>query len=205
MNPSRNLTDIIWLDRTDSTNNALRAMSEGMDNLSVLAAREQSSGRGLGDHSWCSDPGMNLTFSMLLRPAALEARDLVCITCGTTLGIRDYLLEKGVMARIKWPNDIWVEGRKICGILIENALHAQMIARSIIGVGFNLNQTVWPADLPNPVSLKQLTGEDYSPRAELEDLVQKIRRRLVLVDFPDGRKELQEEFGKYVFRLPSKP
>ena len=205
MNPSRNLTDIIWLDRTDSTNNALRAMSEGMDNLSVLAAREQSSGRGLGDHSWCSDPGMNLTFSMLLRPAALEARDLVCITCGTTLGIRDYLLEKGVMARIKWPNDIWVEGRKICGILIENTLHAQMIARSIIGVGFNLNQTVWPADLPNPVSLKQLTGEDYSPRAELEDLVQKIRRRLVLVDFPDGRKELQEEFGKYVFRLPSKP
>ena len=148
---------------------------------------------------------MNLTFSLLFRPAALSSADILLITCGTTLGIRDYLLGHGVRARIKWPNDIWVGDRKICGILIENKLDGSAVSESIIGIGFNLNETDWPQDLPNPVSLSQLTGLSYSPGEELERLVKEICRRLSDIDSAGGRSRLQEEFGKNVFRLPEEP
>ena len=148
---------------------------------------------------------MNLTFSLLYRPAALASADILLITCGTTLGIRDYLLGHGIESRIKWPNDIWVGDRKICGILIENKLDGTTIAESIIGIGFNLNETDWPEELPNPVSLKELTGSDYDPEQELADLAEKICRRLSDIDSAGGRLRLQEEFGKNVFRLPAEP
>jgi len=172
-----------------------------MDNLSVIATVEQTAGRGQGTHTWHATPGLNLTFSLLYKPQDLSVKDILCITCATTLGLRDYLLEKGVTARIKWPNDIWVEDRKICGILIENTLDGDKVRHSIIGIGFNLNETDWPQELPNPVSLKELTHRDYSPADELPVLKEKICRRFSLAGTCDGRRKLQEEFEKYVFRL----
>ncbi len=201
MNPSRKHPDIIWLETTESTNKALREASGTMDNLSVIAAVEQTAGRGQGTHTWHSTPGLNLTFSLLYKPADLHVKDIIAITQAVTLGLRDYLLENGVEARIKWPNDIWVGDKKICGILIENTLDGQKVRYSIIGIGFNLNETGWPPELPNPVSLKELTDRDYSPREELERLMEKICRRFSLPEASDGRRVLQEEFGKYVFRL----
>lgn len=195
----------MWLDTAQSTNRAVREASSRLDNLSVIAAVEQTAGRGQGTHTWHSLPGENLTFSLLARPCNLQTSEIICITCATTLGIRDYLLSRGVSSRIKWPNDIWVDDRKICGILIENKLDGNTVAESIIGIGLNLNQTSWPADLPNPVSLKQITGKDYDTHAELEVLAEKICRRLSLLDSAIGRKKLQEEFGKNVFRLHEEP
>ena len=142
-----------------------------------------------------------MTFSILYKPVDLTTDDMLLLTCATTLGIRDYLLGKGVEAGIKWPNDIWVNGKKICGILIENILDGKKISRSIIGIGFNLNETDWPDYLPNPVSLRQLTGAEYDTRAELEELMYKICRRFARLDSSDGRHVLQEEFEKYLFRL----
>ncbi|MBO4743293.1 MAG: biotin--[acetyl-CoA-carboxylase] ligase [Bacteroidales bacterium] len=205
MNPSQGGPDIMWLDTAQSTNRAVREASSRLDNLSVIAAVEQTAGRGQGTHTWHSLPGENLTFSLLARPCNLQTSEIICITCATTLGIRDYLLSRGVSSRIKWPNDIWVDDRKICGILIENKLDGNTVAESIIGIGLNLNQTSWPADLPNPVSLKQITGKDYDTHAELEVLAEKICRRLSLLDSAIGRKKLQEEFGKNVFRLHEEP
>ena len=202
MNPSQRGTDIIWLDSTESTNRAAREAIPHLDNLSVIAAVEQAAGRGQGTHTWHSTPGMNLTFSILYKPSALPDKDMIAITCATTLGIRDYLCSHGIEARIKWPNDIWVGNKKICGILIENILDGGNISASIIGIGFNLNETDWPQELPNPVSLSNLTGSSYDCKAELEALAEKIRRRFFLAESDGGRKELQEEFGKYVFRLP---
>lgn len=205
MTPSQGPADILWLDITDSTNKWLRDASERCDNLSVVAAVEQSAGRGQGTHTWHSLPGRNLTFSLLFKPEKLPAGDILLITCATTLGLLDYLRDNGVQARIKWPNDIWVGDKKICGILIENTLDGPLVAKSIIGIGFNLNQDEWPDDLPNPVSLSQLTGKKYELRPELEALASKIRRRLACIGTGDGESELQEEFGKYVFRLPAEP
>lgn len=202
MAPSQRSDNILWLPVTDSTNKYLRDNSGGCDNLSVVAAGEQTAGRGQGTHTWHSEPGRNLLFSILFRSDGLAAGELILITCATTLGILDYLREKGVEARIKWPNDIWVGDKKICGMLIENRLDGTLVTDSIIGIGFNLNQTTWPVDLPNPVSLKELTGRTYDLHEELACLAEKIRRRLACIGTDNSGSELQEEFGKYVFRLP---
>ena len=208
LEPSEDRTYILWLETADSTNSELRRRLDGLDNLSVVAARGQSAGRGQGSHTWHSTPGQNLTFSILYRydgPCVLDAGDAILVTEVTTLALRSYLLERGVEARIKWPNDIWVGERKICGILIENTLEGACIRESIVGIGLNLNETDWPADLPNPVSLRELTGHNYVPEDELAALHKEIRRRFGQLASPDGRKSLQEEFGKYMFRLHGEP
>ncbi len=208
MEPYEGKAQILWLETADSTNHVLRERMAELDNLSVIAAREQTAGRGQGTHTWFSTPGENLTFSILYRFGAvgtLAASDALLITQVTTLALRDYLLGHGVQARIKWPNDIWVEERKICGILIENILEGGLVRESIVGIGLNVNETGWPAELPNPVSLRELTGRRYSPEEELLALHKEIRRRFGMLASPDGRKSLQEEFGKYMFRLREAP
>ena len=208
MEPYEGKAQILWLETADSTNHVLRERMAELDNLSVIAAREQTAGRGQGTHTWFSTPGENLTFSILYRFGAvgtLAASDALLITQVTTLALRDYLLGHGVQARIKWPNDIWVEERKICGILIENILEGGLVRESIVGIGLNVNETGWPDGLPNPVSLRELTGRRYSPEEELLALHKEIRRRFGMLASPDGRKSLQEEFGKYMFRLREAP
>ena len=202
MTPSQPSARIIWLDSAESTNKSIREAISALDNLSVIAAAEQTAGRGQGTHTWHSRRGENLTFSILLRPQELEVPDILLLTCATTLGIRDYLLDNGVESRIKWPNDIWVGDRKICGILIENILDGKLVKESIIGIGLNINQCEWPEELPNPVSLKQLTGRTYRPDKELGRLAEKLCRRFSQMDSETGRVRLQEDFGKNVFRLP---
>ena len=208
MKPTAGAPSILWLESTDSTNYALRAQRSGLDNLSIVAAKGQTAGRGQGSHTWYATPGRNLTFSILYRfgeACPLEAADAILITQVTTLAIRDYLLAHGVEARIKWPNDIWVGDRKICGILIENTLEGAAVRESIVGIGLNLNDTGWPAELPNPVSLTELTGKRYRLQTELKRLHKEICRRFGQLASPDGRRSLQEEFGKYMFRLPEGP
>ena len=205
MKPSQAGGQILWLDTVDSTNSELRKRISSFDNLSIVATREQTAGRGQGTHTWFATPGRNLTFSILYRfegVCALAASDALLITQVTTLALRDYLLARGVQARIKWPNDIWVEDRKICGILIENTMTEGRVRASIVGIGLNLNETAWPAELPNPVSLYELTGQHFEPASELVLLQKEIRRRFGQLASPDGRISLQEEFEKYLFRLP---
>ena len=208
MEPSDSRAQIIWLDEADSTNRVLRERLQGLDNLSIVAAVSQTAGRGQGTHTWYASPGENLTFSILYRfegSCRVAVADVLYVTQLTTLALRDYLLAHGVEARIKWPNDIWVADRKICGILIENILEEGFLRESIVGIGLNLNESGWPADLPNPVSLHELTGKRYDVRAELCRLEKEIRRRFAFLGSDDGRKSLQEEFGKYMFRLPEEP
>ena len=208
MTPTDADPDILWLETADSTNSVLRRQISGLDNLSIIAAREQTAGRGQGSHTWFATPGENLTFRILYRfenEFALAAADAILITQVTTLALRDYLLGHGVETRIKWPNDIWAGDRKICGILIENSLTGGFIRESIVGIGLNINETGWPEDLPNPVSLRELTGKTFDIRQELPRVQKEIRRRFGLLASPDGRKSLQEEFGKYMFRLREEP
>lgn len=194
---------IIWLKLTDSTNDEARRRLDALDNLSVLAAETQTAGRGQGDHTWTSAPGQNLTFTLVLKfpPCApLATSEILLITQAVTGGIRRYLLSKGVESRIKWPNDIYVGDRKICGILIENILDGKQVSSSMIGIGLNLNQDRFPADLPNPVSLRQLTGRTYDLRTELVLLREALKKTASLLDSQEGRSELSRDFDAFVFR-----
>ena len=194
---------IIWLKLTDSTNDEARMRLDALDNLSVLAAETQTAGRGQGDHTWTSAPRQNLTFTLVLKfpPCApIATSEILLITQAVTGGIRRYLLSKGVESRIKWPNDIYVGDRKICGILIENILDGKQVSSSMIGIGLNLNQDRFPADLPNPVSLRQLTGRTYDLRTELVLLRDALKKTASLLDSQEGRSELSRDFDAFVFR-----
>lgn len=196
---------ILWYDRLDSSNNEAARLISGLDNLAVIAVREQTAGRGQGDHSWYSAPGQNLTFSLVLKFPPLNplpASGILYLTCAITRGIRQYLLGRGVESLIKWHNDIYVDGRKICGILIENTISGGLVRSCIAGIGLNLNQTDFPPELPNPVSLKQLTLKNYDPATELESLVGELKKSASLLDTEQGRIELESYFRKYCFNVP---
>lgn len=207
MKPYSDAGDIIWLQTTDSTNKELRRRLDALDNLSIIAAVTQTAGRGQGNHTWFSRPSSGLTFSLLLRfphegPFSLNIKDVLLVTELTTLALRDYLLSHGIEARIKWPNDIWVADKKICGILIENTLDADMVSSSIVGIGLNVNGTSWPVELPNPVSMMELTGKEYKLGEELELLKSELSKKYALLGTAEGRDELDVEFRKNMFRLP---
>ena len=160
----KNKHDILWLDTVDSTNNEARRRISKLDNLSVVSALEQTSGRGQVGNEWLSKPGVNLTFSICLKFSGndtLDVHDQCVINEIASLSVVDFLGSHGIEAKIKWPNDIYVQNRKICGILIENSLIGSHVNSSIIGIGLNINQRNFNVNLPNPISMTLLTNEGY--------------------------------------------
>ena len=188
-------------------------LTESQTSRNIKITKEPTSaatylGRGGAEDSTQNVPifsvsaeGQNLTFSILLRHRSLKASDALAVTSIMALGICDYLHTKGIEPWIKWPNDIWVGEKKICGILVENCIRAGMIDFSIVGVGLDLNQTDWPPELPNPVSLKDMTGLSYDTHEELEQLSDALARRSALAAAPGGAAEIIGEFSKVVVRL----
>ncbi len=166
---------IIWYDKVDSTNSEASRKLDSLDNLSVLSAETQFGGRGKDSNVWLAEPGVNLTFSIILKfgrshnTPDFPARCQMLISAITAATVVSFLAGKGVKANVKWPNDIYVDGKKICGILIEHRTAGRLLESSIVGVGINLNQTVFPSSLPNPVSLSLLTGGKYDVRECLEE------------------------------------
>ena len=144
--------DIIWLKSVDSTNEEAKRHISDIDNLSVLSALEQTEGRGQRGNSWTSPPGENLMFSIVLK-FTLDARDQFVLTEIASLSVVDFLSRHGISAMIKWPNDIYVGEKKICGILIENSIRGKYISSSIIGIGLNVNQRNFDVNIPNPTSM----------------------------------------------------
>ena len=169
--------EIKWFDEVESTNSRMAEERLHQDDFTTFAAKGQTAGRGQKGNGWHSAKGENLTFSTLLRPEWLPVQEQFAISQATALTVVDYLADKGVAAKIKWPNDIYVGERKICGILIENSLEGEHLATSIVGIGLNLNQTVFPDSLPNPVSLIMVTGRSYCPEEELVRFLGFLRER----------------------------
>lgn len=151
--------NVIHINETDSTNRWVR--SNVSTDSYVVVAEYQTAGKGCGSNSWESERGKNLTFSMLIHPEDIPANDQFRITEITSVALC-VVLERylNMKVEIKWPNDIYVGDRKICGMLIENQLQGSKIKSCIIGIGLNVNQREFLSDAPNPVSLYQLTGKE---------------------------------------------
>ena len=194
---------IKWLEEVDSTNNVLLRHIRDYDNLSVVAAVTQTAGRGQRGNRWVSAPGDNLTFSLLLKPQGLPAREVMAVTCLATLAVRDTLRDEGVPAVIKWPNDIYVGKRKICGMLVENGLEGACIGWSVIGIGINLNQTEFPGEVLNPTSLKRLTGRSYELEPFLEKVCRGLEERLPELETAEGRNGLLLSYEQDLFQKDS--
>ena len=180
--------DIMWLDSVDSTNSEAKRRIPDIDNLSVLSALSQSEGRGQKGNKWSSLPGENLTFSIVLKfeeqtagkaglsvagklQLVVAAREQFVLTEITSLSIVEFLSRHGIKAKIKWPNDIYVGDKKICGVLIENSLRGENLSSSIIGIGLNINQRNFDVNLPNPTSMALETGLQEDIKGCLEEFM----------------------------------
>lgn len=146
---------IVRIDSCRSTSSEL-AQEADAPHGTVVVCREQTAGRGQRGNHWEAEPGKNLTFSILLRPASLRAACQFELSMVVSLAITDSigaLLPPASAPSIKWPNDIYIGDEKVCGILIENKLSGAFIERSIAGVGININQRRFLSDAPNPTSV----------------------------------------------------
>jgi BirA family biotin operon repressor/biotin-[acetyl-CoA-carboxylase] ligase len=170
---------IVHLDTADSTNNyAVRELlTKSLNEGTVFVADCQNKGRGQGQSSWESAKGLNLTFSIVLYPKSIEIQRQFTISKSISLGVLDFLSGFTSGLSVKWPNDIYAGDRKIAGILIETAISAGKFTRAIVGIGLNINQELFISDAPNPVSLKNLTGQTYTLPVMLNVLCKKLDHR----------------------------
>lgn len=149
---------------TASTNTFLHEMMR-QDKLPegfLLYTDFQTAGKGQPGNTWESENGKNLLFSMLLYPHSIKVYEQFILSEITGLAIRKVLEKYTDDICIKWPNDIYWKDKKIAGILIENSLFRDRIDTCIIGIGLNVNQEVFISNAPNPVSLRQITGNDIN-------------------------------------------
>jgi len=172
---------ILSLIETDSTNAcAFRLLKDSKPvEGTVIIAENQTQGRGMETNRWESAAGENLTFSMILYPGFLPVEKQFQLTQVISLGISDLVMEKsGAMAvTIKWPNDIYIDDNKVCGILIQNSIQGNHFEYVIAGIGLNVNQAMFPPSIPNPVSLKMATGQHFDLHEILQKLLQKLSSR----------------------------
>lgn len=193
---------IIRLEETESTNTYLKALvrQQRLEEGLLVTADYQTCGRGQKGNTWFSGRGENLLFSLVIYPENIEAKNQFLISRVVSLAVKNTLDRFTDDICIKWPNDIYWEDKKIAGILIENDLQGNRIENSIIGVGLNLNQEDFPADLPNPVSLKQITRVRYR-RETLLDLFMCEFFDLYRESEQRGSARIEEEYMLSLYRV----
>ncbi len=179
----------IELSEVDSTNTFLRGYHPTRQTEITLVTTEyQTAGRGQGTNSWEAEAGKNLLFSLQVHPTSLPVEQMFVLSEAIALSIQQAVEEaltgsaRGLQKEdgavmVKWPNDVYVGDKKVAGILIENELKGQLIGRSILGCGVNVNQSVFTSDAPNPVSLCQLLGHEMERRFLLEAVMAGFTRR----------------------------
>jgi BirA family biotin operon repressor/biotin-[acetyl-CoA-carboxylase] ligase len=169
----------IYLSSVNSTNDYLAsALKKGsLVEEMVVVAEYQEHGKGRGGHRWQSNRGENLLMSVLLFPAFLSASGQFQLTRVASLAISDLLSSMNLETRIKWPNDLIVNQRKIAGILIENGITGKKLSHTIIGIGLNLNQQDFPYFPLPATSLLLETGTRTEPVAVAEQLTETLESR----------------------------
>src|SRR5688572_5839395 len=168
------------------------------DGTLVITDR-QTAGRGQRGNTWESHPGMNLTFSVILKPTFLAIKDQFLLSMITSLAIRDYLAAMcSDQVFIKWPNDILVKQSKICGTLIENQLMGEQFSYSVIGIGLNVNQRLFNIQMATSLSL--IAGKDFELQGVLEGLLSHLESRYLQLRQGRGQ-HLKEDYLKYLYRF----
>lgn len=163
----------------DSTNSYAHQLlqSKKVEDWTVVRTDFQVQGKGQIESSWESEEGKNLLASVIIHPK-LKVEDQFRLGKIAALGIKDYLDSLSVEnVRIKWPNDILIGKKKIAGILIENSIVGKLINDSILGIGLNVNQTVFKKFKRPATSLRLETGQYYQLTTVLEELLEKIHFR----------------------------
>lgn len=196
---------IVRLQTTDSTNNYANGQlkENALPDGTVFLAYEQIRGRGQQENFWESEPGLNLTFSIVVFPGFLDVRHQFMLSKVVALGIYIALRKYVDHLRIKWPNDIYAGDKKLGGILIENSVMHGLIKSSVIGIGINVNQINFRSSAPNPVSLKTLTNQQYNCDLILSEILSGIDCYYSLLKEGEAER-IDEEFVSALYRLNEK-
>ena len=169
--------NIIKLDAIDSTNNYLKKiiLNEGINDYTVVTAKFQTQGKGQLGTEWESEHSKNLICSVYKKEINIKVQDQFVISALVSLALIKTLRKVNLSnIHIKWPNDIMSDNKKICGILIENIVKENYIKDTVIGIGLNVNQTIFN-NLPNAASIKNLIGTTCSIDEILKDLVKNVK------------------------------
>lgn len=168
--------EIIHIRETNSTNNYLKELllTKSVEEGTVVWADFQSAGKGQRGNGWESEAEKNILFSIVLFPSFVKAGEQFILSQIVSLAVANCLQEYAEGISIKWPNDIYWNEKKICGILLENTILEDNIGYSVAGIGININQENFRSDAPNPVSLKQITSRDYNLEEILKTVVDNI-------------------------------
>lgn len=203
-NPLRTLFtghSLIEFDELNSTNSFAQQIlnSEMINDGTVIWALHQTEGRGYADNSWSGAPAQNLTFSIIYKPSFLNVTDQFYLNKVICLGIRDTLHDFiHTEVFIKWPNDVLIDEKKICGVLIENNVSGNFLQYAICGIGLNVNQKQFDG-LPNAASIYKLTSQKKDLRSLLYSLCENIEARYLQLKKGD-REKLNEEYILSLYR-----
>ncbi len=197
----------IHLKSVDSTNSyaseLLRQIS--LPDGTLFYTFDQQNGRGQRGNSWESEANKNVALSYVLHPKFLAPNKQFLLTKVVSLAVADVMTEilkkEGISVdvKIKWPNDIYVNGKKIAGILIENVLKENLILHSIIGIGININQTEFTST-KKACSLCILTKNEHNKKELIELLSSKIEGYYLQLK-SNKQNELHEAYLRYLFQL----
>jgi len=186
---------LLLLDSIDSTNlEAIRRARMGAPEGLCIVAREQTAGRGRLERSWHSQKDAGIYFSIVLRPR-LETNYWPLLALMAALAVVDALRKScAVRADIKWPNDVCVHERKVCGILAETT-ETPAGPAAVIGIGINLTNESLRADLINlATSLEQITGRPPDPETVLTELLKAVVERYQALQTAGGREHTIREW-----------
>ncbi len=195
------------LSEVTSTNNY--AMQQVQAHLAAHGetwfALHQNAGKGQRGKGWKDEPGKNILLSFVVEPHTISIDNQFLLTVAVSLGCFDFLTKYAIdQTSIKWPNDIYWRDRKAGGILIENLIQGKDWKYSIVGIGININQTFFSPDLPNPVSLKQITGKTFEAPELGVELCSIIERRWQQLQNKTQQPKLLREYESYLYKLHKK-
>ncbi|MEZ0539860.1 biotin--[acetyl-CoA-carboxylase] ligase [Fibrella arboris] len=172
---------IVYLPSCQSTNDEAAKLLEQEDVAegTIIVTDQQTQGRGQRGNQWEAQPGQNLTLSLILKPAFLTAAEQFWLNMAVSIAIQDTLAPLITVAglTIKWPNDVYVDDRKLGGVLIENTLQGYVLGHSIIGIGLNVNQTAFSIPTATSLLLESPIPDGYSLAGLVTALVEQLEKR----------------------------
>jgi len=197
--------DLSILSSVDSTNRWLQERIKQQKAISnqVVCADYQTGGRGMGDNKWHSEKGQNLLFSIGMDASFIPASEQFLITQMIALAIVDelsYLIGSEKFS-IKWPNDIFYSDRKLGGILIVNTIRASQLDQTVIGVGINVNQSIFSEWIPRPVSLSMISKQQFDALNILKAILMRFSYRTKQAEDTDGVQRIAHDYHQKMYRL----
>jgi len=192
--------NIIKLDAIDSTNDYLKQLSKEkvLENYTVVMANEQTGGKGQMGAKWHSEYGKNLLMSVLIKDLPLDLISVFDLNAAVAVAaINTLTMSCYPKGKIKWPNDIMAENKKVGGILVENSFKPNGTFNAVIGFGLNLNQTNFE-NLPNASSIISITGKELALEAMAILFVKMLKNQMLLT--PESKKDLWICYNSFLFK-----